>query len=745
MKWFPLLVFVSVVFWSGSASAAHPAPSVTPPDFCADSACSRGLQSYELARFEEAARAFEAAVESLPAGEAYWQDRADLQLMTAAAWDQHEEHLRAGMAYLKASRMLEGLRPHLEFRAARSLARASDPPLDVLESIVDSGALKQGFAGSTLLAARLDALASGEFPDLDRARAALQSSRGEESCRWISSLLVSHAERSGDPSLRDNSPFELADSVYGHCLEEEVHEDFADLEFEPSAAMRARRADRLYGAVRFDDTRRELDAVSFDDLDAHQRCRAQFRDGRTWFRLKERSRSIEAYQEVIDDCTDPENEDERVRALYAVSKMLFGRKKHADSERGFESLLDEYPERSHADDAILYLARIARGQNRAGREKRLVERAVADYPEGDMLFEIVWEYVEKPLRRGDYKVYLKRLEDLDLRAFDEQYYSQGRLEYFTAYAWEKLGRDDRAAESWREAWERYPFSFYGYLSRQRLVAEGETPASLEPGVRGELVDWFQDAGWRGSKAQRLVGLGLYEMAAEVDRARLDADERGDGDRWRLAYLEHLAGRYPVSHNIARRTIDGSPWVEPATGRRLRWQVAWPNPFEEDILRAVTAERRQASGGEVLEPALPASIMREESSFIEDIESWAGALGLMQLMPRTALAHDHDIEGRATPERLKTSLVNIRVGVDHLFSLARRFDSHPVLMAAAYNAGGGAVSSWLRRHNADDIALFVEDIPYDEARNYSKRVMGSYAAYQWLSGIKELDPAIAKNP
>ena len=123
-----------------------------------------------------------------------------------------------------------------------------------------------------------------------------------------------------------------------------------------------------------------------------------------------------------------------------------------------------------------------------------------------------------------------------------------------------------------------------------------------------------------------------------------------------------------------------------------------------------------------------------SSFIEDIESYAGALGLMQLMPRTALGHDNDIEGDATPDKLKTARVNVRVGVDHLHWLAKRFDGHPVLMVAAYNAGAGATGKWLRRQPNDDIALFVEDIPYLQTRNYTKRVIGSYLAYQWLRSV-----------
>ncbi|MFW5967250.1 MAG: transglycosylase SLT domain-containing protein, partial [Persicimonas sp.] len=481
------------------------------------------------------------------------------------------------------------------------------------------------------------------------------------------------------------------------------------------------------------------------DLESHDRCRARFRLARTHFRMRDRTAALELYDEIADACTDDASETLRVRSLYGAGSILYGRRKLSGTEKRFQTLLDDYPERTHADDAILFLARVARKQDRDERETELVARSLSEYPEGDMLFEIAWEHLEPLYRDGCHRAFLDRLDELDLPEVDQEYFSQGRLGYFAGQAHRQLGEQDEAAEAWQETWKRYPFSFYGYLSRQRLVEADAEPASLDPGETGGVAEWFDDARWSNSAAARLTRLGLYEMAADAESARLDDEARDDADRWRLAHLEHMAGRHHRSHNLARRAIDDPPWVEPKRGRLVRWHLAWPSPFEAQVRRAVASERRQIERGERLEAALPTAIMREESSFIEDIESWAGALGLMQLMPRTALAHDRDVEGRVTPEQLKEASINVRVGVDHLFSLARRFDSHPALITAAYNAGGGAVSRWLRHHPNEDIALWVEDIPYEETRNYTKRVIGSYAAYQWLSGARDLDDAVADSP
>jgi soluble lytic murein transglycosylase len=737
---------VCVLLWSSTATAQLPTQGVLPPAYCAAHACSHGAHLYAAERFEEAVEVWQKALGALPGSEEGWQARVDLLLLSATAWEAADNHLRAATTYEKVSRLHEGLRPFLLFKAAQSYARSAKPPLDILEQIVDSGALGRGYPGSALVGARINAAVRDGLPSPEWAERALSAARREEACSWMSDVLAEASPDLTDRGRAAGGDFHrLADAAYGACLPHELGEGFGDVTFTPTDAARLRRADRLFFDVKYEQTLAELDEIDADNLEDGERCRAEFRRARTLYRQRKRSPSMKIYDRIIDECTGADNETERVRSLYANGRMKYKRRKRAESKKYFEALLEHYAHRSHADDALMYLARIARDNDDTDAEKKLVARALADHPDGDMVHEVAWEHLEGLYRSGKFEPFLERLDQLKLPDADAQYFSQGRLGYFAASALSRLDRSDEAYARWQATWKRYPFSFYGYLSRQRLVEADQTPASLEVGRDGGLADWFLDSGWRQSGAGHLVRLGLYGLAADLEHARIGPDKRGEPDSWRLAYLEHLAGRYPVSHNIARRAIPGRPWAEPKAARYVRWTIAWPNPYARQILRAVVAERRQATDSETVEPALPAAIMREESGFTEDIESWAGALGLLQLMPRTALAHDDDIDGRATPKKLKTAPVNIRVGVDHLFSLARRFDSHPVLIAAAYNAGGGAVSRWLRRNKSADIALFVEDIPYDQTRNYTKRVIGSYAAYQWLEGIRELDPAVLAAP
>ena len=67
--------------------------------------------------------------------------------------------------------------------------------------------------------------------------------------------------------------------------------------------------------------------------------------------------------------------------------------------------------------------------------------------------------------------------------------------------------------------------------------------------------------------------------------------------------------------------------------------------------------------------------------------------------------------------------------------------HPALAIAAYNAGSGAVSRWVAARGGDDLETFVEEIPYEETRNYVKRVLGSTVAYAYLYDRGHLDEVL----
>ncbi|TAL61994.1 MAG: lytic murein transglycosylase, partial [Legionella sp.] len=131
------------------------------------------------------------------------------------------------------------------------------------------------------------------------------------------------------------------------------------------------------------------------------------------------------------------------------------------------------------------------------------------------------------------------------------------------------------------------------------------------------------------------------------------------------------------------------------------------------------------------PEFVYAIIRQESGFREDVTSSAGALGLMQVMPRTAsVVSKADKIPYNHPKQLYLSQKNINIGIAYLQQLSKRFRYHPVLVAAAYNAGPRQVVFWLNAYPTKEIDEWIETLPWAETRNYLKNVMAFYVVYQY---------------
>ena len=126
-----------------------------------------------------------------------------------------------------------------------------------------------------------------------------------------------------------------------------------------------------------------------------------------------------------------------------------------------------------------------------------------------------------------------------------------------------------------------------------------------------------------------------------------------------------------------------------------------------------------------------AIIRQESGFRIDVVSSAGARGLMQLMPYTALvvAKQEKIAYR-DKHQLFSSEKNINIGVAYLKQLIRHYHHHPVLVAAAYNAGPTQVNYWLRHHPPKEMDIWIETLPWYETRNYLKNIIAFATVYQF---------------
>ena len=127
------------------------------------------------------------------------------------------------------------------------------------------------------------------------------------------------------------------------------------------------------------------------------------------------------------------------------------------------------------------------------------------------------------------------------------------------------------------------------------------------------------------------------------------------------------------------------------------------------------------------------LSRQESALNPNAVSPVGALGLMQLMPATAQSMAP--KGRTWSRNdILNPAINIPLGVRYLKAMLKEFDGQIEYALAAYNAGPGAANRWRRRYKGEEIEVFVEEIPYDETRQYVHKVFSWRLKYKYYESL-----------
>ena len=156
---------------------------------------------------------------------------------------------------------------------------------------------------------------------------------------------------------------------------------------------------------------------------------------------------------------------------------------------------------------------------------------------------------------------------------------------------------------------------------------------------------------------------------------------------------------------------------------LRFPLLYREPIEANAAR---------SG---IDPSWVYGVVRQESAFVTDARSHAGALGLMQLMPTTGRLTGRRLGLRAYSQGAILNVENnLRLGVAYLKEVLDRNRGHQTLATASYNAGPHRVVSWMP-DKALDADIWVETIPFNETREYVKNVMAYSAIYDYRMGQK----------
>lgn len=324
---------------------------------------------------------------------------------------------------------------------------------------------------------------------------------------------------------------------------------------------------------------------------------------------------------------------------------------------------------------------------------QLDDSAHDDYSRGWLARSALWN--------GEFELTDRTIAAMSLDARDQSVWL-----YWRARAAEQLGRPEEARRRYSELLDRD--NFYSALAAARLSSEilpNNLPAQADP----QLID---------NLAQRAGFIRARELLFTGERTAATRE-------WQYATRNLNTAELTAALHLA---TDWS-WHDMAVATATRADVffdygrLYPRPWATEIASAATAAD--------LEPALLSALIRQESMFRPDAVSSAGALGLAQVGLATARTTARSL-GLPLPDRadLFDPARNTQLGAATLRSGLQRFAQQLPVALAAYNAGPGAAQRWLPEQ-AIESDIWIENIPYNETREYVRRVLWNEVVYTWL--------------
>ncbi len=370
---------------------------------------------------------------------------------------------------------------------------------------------------------------------------------------------------------------------------------------------------------------------------------------------------------------------------------------------GYEHMASYYQGQREAENAAFWW-------------RRFLERVPKHRDREGMLWNLAWHHS----RGKGFLTALKYLEQgLEEEALGPE--TRGKFLYWSGQFHLKLQQKEEAQKRFVSLADTLPNTYYGLrlrLDQPNLFPAPQPPKALEEldlqlsereasflqhceylfeVLESDLAVWRLRQAFRDKPSQALV----LETGMVLQRYH---------EYHALQKL--VAGRY--IQRLKSQDVDGQPV----------WTMVFPRPYWEQV------QHYAEDAG--IDPYWALAIMREESLFDPQAVSSANAMGLMQLMPATAkdVASWKNIDLRI-PDDVFNPHINARLGTSYLGHLASRFEDELILTAGSYNAGPGNMGKWLKRIRFHSLDEFVEDIPFEETRNYVKRVYRTYQLYKQL--------------
>ncbi|MDM9383041.1 transglycosylase SLT domain-containing protein [Chlorogloeopsis sp. ULAP01] len=426
--------------------------------------------------------------------------------------------------------------------------------------------------------------------------------------------------------------------------------------------------------------------------------------------------AIATYQQLIS--TFPEA-SETGTALLRLAQMSKIRK---NALPYLDRVINQFPE--YAGEALLAKANILQAQNDTQGANQALELLVNKYSNTEQAAEYRWKIAQQKAKASDYQGAWQWAQPIPINNPDS--ILAPRAGFWLGKWAMKAGKVQEAKQAYEYVMSEFPYSYYAWRSAVTLglnVGNFNNLRQLQPQVV-PLVRPVPPAGSETFKELYLLAQDrdawLQWQTEFQNKMQSTVAEQFTEGLMRLTRGENIIGIDKISKLEDREKPEEQSEYEALSKQVIYWQARYPFPYLKEI--EYWSQKRQ------LNPLLVTALIRQESRFEPKIKSVANATGLMQVLPSTAKWIAPQLKENNKNIDLEDPNDNIMLGTWYLDHTHQQYGNNSLLAIASYNAGPGNVAKWLQTLPREDTDEFVENIPFDETRNYVRQVFGNYWNY-----------------
>ncbi|NQT66312.1 MAG: tetratricopeptide repeat protein [Actinobacteria bacterium] len=534
-------------------------------------------------------------------------------------------------------------------------------------------------------------------------------------------------------------------SEYSEIASENLNklaEDSSIEPFVPTANQIYNRGEIFFGIYHYnsalDEFNRILQGDYLNSLSRELHSKTLFKKGMCYFNLRDYSQSkyylsLSYEKSPLDSVADD--------SLYYLGRALTNLNLDNDAISYYQKLLQLFPKSNYGDDALYRIGRIYSLKEDFENAASYFQKVSSDYPGGDKLPAALWELGLIQYRSGDYSSAKNTFSNYASSYKGSSLEEKGL--FWQAKCCQKLGENDKAAEFYKKIIDLNSYSYYTFASGEMLKEMNkeaqikEINTQLDPenpqiaDIIPDIYDILEEDSYIETgeinhidKAVELLKLEFFNSASLEIEAGSSEIEENPVRTLEIATLFIKSNNYSNSINIIHKNFKKlkSELNEPYTD--YLYYLYYPYGYKEPVLKYSIQNN--------LDPRFTLAVMRQESLFEPDAGSYAGAQGLMQIMPATGegIARQIGISNYNTDLLLDPD-INIRMGTFYLRQQLDNFSQNQFYCLGAYNGGPGKMSGWISERGDMDIDEFIESVSYEQSREYIKIVMGNYYFYQML--------------